>query len=738
MLTARSKFLANYNDEQTIRNLLTISDSKPVKPLLVRRLRIHGAVAVSEDEPEVAAGPEVYQVPDGPLIRIRPDQESIITEADILEVAATTNPNNPNGGDLVAMTLTDDAGKRFLEATTKLSEPGTKGYMVIMFDRKVVSAPRVLGPISSKLTLTGSIDAKTLAEQIQAAIDEVKAVELTPVANVQEDDVARVEEVLTEPGSYVTVPLKVEWHPEAAMKRHLGKRHLTVLADGNMQDERNTNAVSRTLRSLFHDCRLESFELTTRDEADYWNARIFVPLKAEYSIGALWYKDPIRTLRIGDRHTPVPAETLAQDEPQVKLDEELKDGFQLRLDDSTEGEPGLSFERESGDKGSHENNNDEADAFSKLAAMPDWVIAWDSQLPSDQLSNGRRLALLRGFADGRVVAVHGANAELVQTQVAPAEIKALLKKFAALGTKRNPVVSGSIVPKEPAGINASDNDDPLPRAIEGLIGNGLTVIHEGSHYDLMSFQPTAPNVYHSPALRRHKVAELSDEIRQQLMQLVYRARLGSFDECLDFANAQLRARYPDTPVELKASDIHQLYSPSKEVIEVIFRFGTYGKPVSFPGGVLKVRHDSEGNWSVVNGMYFPDESTSERWSGDQDKSINDDSKGHDDSASVETRLSGPYGFLTAKHSASLEDAVAAFNRIAAENEIGKTQKPLTAKEVIAAMRSWGERKECSEETRTVFQQIIETNELRPGDQLSFTSTANQRRARIRRVGSSLR
>ncbi|MEZ6134468.1 MAG: protein kinase [Pirellulaceae bacterium] len=356
------KFLANDNDEQTIRNLLTISDGQPVEPLLVRRLRIHGAVAVSEDEPEVAAGPEVYQVPDGPLLRILPGQQSIITETDILEVAATTNPNNPNGGDLVAMTLTDEAGKRFLKTTTKLSEPGTKGYMVIMFDRKVLSVPRVHGPISSKLTITGDVDAKTLAEQIQAAIDEVKAVELTPVANVQEDDVARVDEVLTEPGSYVTVPLKVEWHPEAAMKRHLGKRHLTVLADGNMQDERNANAVSRTLRSLFHDCRLESFELTTRDEADYWNARIFVPLKAEYSVGALWYKDPIRTLRIGDRHTPVPAETLAQDEPQVKLDEELKNGFQLRLDDSSEGEPGLSFERESEQRHSTENGYDEADA----------------------------------------------------------------------------------------------------------------------------------------------------------------------------------------------------------------------------------------------------------------------------------------------------------------------------------------------------------------------------------------
>ncbi|MEZ6040043.1 MAG: DUF1559 domain-containing protein [Planctomycetaceae bacterium] len=359
------KFLASDNDEQTIRNLLTITDGVPTKPLLVRRLRIHGAIAVAEGEPEAAAGPEFCQVPDGPLLRILPDQRSIITEADILEVAATTAPNNPPGGDIVAMTLTEEAGKRFLDATTALSEQGTNGYMVIMLDRKVVNAPRVHGPISSKLTITGKIDAMKLAEQIQAAMDEVKSVDLAPAMNGGDDELASIDEVspttdvrqgnaaLTESGSFVKVPLMVEWHPESAMKKHLGKRHLTMLADGNMKDERYPNAVSRVLRSIFHDCRLESFDRITRDGVDYWDARIFVPLKAEYSIGTLWYKDPIRTLRIGDRHTPVPAPTLTQDDPQAKLDEELKNGFHLRLDDSTEGETGLAF-----DGGSAGNNSD--------------------------------------------------------------------------------------------------------------------------------------------------------------------------------------------------------------------------------------------------------------------------------------------------------------------------------------------------------------------------------------------
>ncbi|TWU02494.1 protein kinase domain-containing protein [Stieleria varia] len=336
------KFLANDNDEQTIRNLLTISDGQPVEPLLVRRLRIHGAVAVPEDEPEVAAGPETYQVPGGPLLMIQSDKESVLTEADIIEVTATTDPNNPSGGDIVTMTLTEEAGARFLEATTKLSEQGTSGYMVITFDRKVLSAPRVLTPIGNKLTITGNIDAKALAEQIQAAMDEIDAPKKPASAEAELGGVERVQAVPQEEGEYVTIPLKVEWHSATAMEQILGQRHLTILADGVMKEDDHSNAVNRVLRSVLHDCRLDSYKLVARDESDYWDARLFVPRKPEYLIGSLWYSDPIRTLRIGDRHTPVPADTLTQDEPQAKLDAELKNGFQLRLDNSTMGEPRLS------------------------------------------------------------------------------------------------------------------------------------------------------------------------------------------------------------------------------------------------------------------------------------------------------------------------------------------------------------------------------------------------------------
>jgi uncharacterized protein (TIGR03067 family) len=187
--------LAKNNDEQTIRNPLTVSDGVPVKPLLVRRLRIHGAVAVAEGEQQVAAGPEVYQVPGGPLLLVQAEHKSVLTEADILEVAAAANPNDHSSNDIVTMTLTEAAGKRFLKATTILSEQDGNGYMVITFDQKLLSAPRVLSPIRHKLSITGKIDANALVEQIQAAMDDVEAVELTPAVNVEDDDVAPLEEV---------------------------------------------------------------------------------------------------------------------------------------------------------------------------------------------------------------------------------------------------------------------------------------------------------------------------------------------------------------------------------------------------------------------------------------------------------------------------------------------------------------------------------------------------------------
>ena len=36
--------------------------------------------------------------------------------------------------------------------------------------------------------------------------------------------------------SFVTIPLKAEWVPEDWLKRNIGRRHLTIVAEGNIQD----------------------------------------------------------------------------------------------------------------------------------------------------------------------------------------------------------------------------------------------------------------------------------------------------------------------------------------------------------------------------------------------------------------------------------------------------------------------------------------------------------------------
>ena len=92
------------------------------------------------------------------------------------------------------MTLTEEAGMRFLEATSRLSEQKVDGYMLITLDRKVLIAPRVRSPIANKLTITGDIDAKTLAEEIQAAMKDLELGETPPPVMVEET-LAPVQEV---------------------------------------------------------------------------------------------------------------------------------------------------------------------------------------------------------------------------------------------------------------------------------------------------------------------------------------------------------------------------------------------------------------------------------------------------------------------------------------------------------------------------------------------------------------
>jgi hypothetical protein len=59
--------------------------------------------------------------------------------------------------------------------------------------------------------------------------------------------------------------------------------------------------------------------------------------------------------------------------------------------------------------------------------------------------------------------------------------------------------------------------------------------------------------------------------------------------------------------------------------------------------------------------------------------------------------------------------------MAGESEVGRKQPKLTADEVVASIRNWIDRNKGNAATRKELQQIIDTQTLRAGHQLSFTS-----------------
>ncbi len=194
------KQLATYNDAKSIRNMLTISDGQAVTPRLTRRLRIHEVSLLPEGEREAVIGQRTYQVPGGPLLWIRTDQVPLFTEADLLAATSEPDPNNRSVGEVISMTLTEEAGARFLAATTRLSEQRPAAYLAILFDGEIWSAPRVVAPIGAKLTITGlqgKESADTLAAKIREAVSQMRdrlnapqseaenAVELQPVQDTR-------------------------------------------------------------------------------------------------------------------------------------------------------------------------------------------------------------------------------------------------------------------------------------------------------------------------------------------------------------------------------------------------------------------------------------------------------------------------------------------------------------------------------------------------------------------------
>jgi hypothetical protein len=132
------------------------SDIQCVRDGESKRLQIREATVVeaTPDSSQQSVESKVVEF-FGIRLKLDPAQPAVLTEDDIMTVESVTDPNNPKASQIV-LTLTPEAGDRFLIATTRLSSQPNPGYLVIEFDGIVLSAPRVIDKIGRKVSITAS------------------------------------------------------------------------------------------------------------------------------------------------------------------------------------------------------------------------------------------------------------------------------------------------------------------------------------------------------------------------------------------------------------------------------------------------------------------------------------------------------------------------------------------------------------------------------------------------------
>ena len=140
--------------------------------LNAKRLQIREAtgVEVGTDSSQQSVESKVVEF-SGMQLRLNPAQPAILTEDDIMTVESVTDPNNPKASQIV-LTLTPEAGERFLIETTRLSSQPNPGYLVIEFDGTILSAPRVNDKISSKVAISFAERDKLNMERVVSAVRE--------------------------------------------------------------------------------------------------------------------------------------------------------------------------------------------------------------------------------------------------------------------------------------------------------------------------------------------------------------------------------------------------------------------------------------------------------------------------------------------------------------------------------------------------------------------------------------
>jgi hypothetical protein len=166
------------------------------------RLQIREATGVDDnkDQSEQSIQTTVVEFA-GRRLRIDRAQKAILTEDDIVTVESVADTNKSNASQIV-LTLTPEAGERFLIETTRLSSQPTPGYLVIEFDGTVLSAPRVNDKIGSTFTISASKDDDL--ERLVAAIRESVNARKSPKASATEKSNSKTITRQYSVGSFVT------------------------------------------------------------------------------------------------------------------------------------------------------------------------------------------------------------------------------------------------------------------------------------------------------------------------------------------------------------------------------------------------------------------------------------------------------------------------------------------------------------------------------------------------------
>ena len=170
----------------------------------------------------------------------------------------------------------------------------------------------------------------------------------------------------------------------------------------------------------------------------------------------------------------------------------------------------------------------------QLTAMTGWVIAWDAQNPMQHGDNSRR-AMLRMFADGRVVVIPVAGDPLLRTKIDPKTVQKLVKEWKAEATERSfdPFLAvkskGAMLAENYHQFETSMYQavlqfhigDPLPTGLWDQYGERVTICDGGKIYDLLSIEPERLE-YPDPGGTRD-IAPLTKEMRKELLKLIEQA-----------------------------------------------------------------------------------------------------------------------------------------------------------------------------------------------------------------------